>query len=186
MPYLYISLNKSASQYAISLDDVFMTLYGCGRKKTWIGNSDNLKKGSYVGAGNLIRKEIPGIVYRIKVTQFQHDKVRDILCDFLIYSHKYRYRFKRGEYNFTSAEFIAYILIESGIVNLNSTEDITGDNLTALSDVSYADVVYEGDLRNYEIKRGSNGNSRLLDRVKENKKVMEHGTAQYEYVPHEV
>lgn len=181
MDYLYITLNKNASQYAISLDEIFLTLYGFSKKKKIAVPGKLMKKKSYDPSKTPAGREIPGLVYRIEVTSDQHDAVRDILCDFLMESHKYRYRLRGGEGNFSSAEFVAYILEKAGIMNFDdSVNGIAEEDLATLACFDGVDVVYEGDLKKYVAEHS---NVRHLHTVKKDKKVVEHGTAQYEYVP---
>ncbi len=178
MNYLYITQNKNAAQYAISLDEIFLTLYGFSKRKKL--------------TSSITGKDVPGVVYRISVTPEQHDAVRDILCDFLMESHKYRYRLRRGYENFSSAEFITYILDRAGIINFDdSINGIAEEDLEGLAEFDAVDTIYEGDLKKYVAEKryeseGSLSNIRHLNTVKKNKKVVEHGTAQYEYVPHEM
>lgn len=162
MNYLYITLSNRGSEYAISLDEILITLYGFRKK--------GLTRPS------TLSKESMGIVYRVEVTQEQHENVRNILCDLLMSSHMERFKFKKTQYNFSSEEFVSYILLNAGI-----------------TEPKY-EIIFEGDLKQYvhEVKShpSANGSSesrpKLLNRIKKNKEVVEDGAAQYEYVPYKM
>lgn len=188
MDYLYITLNKNTSQYAISLDDIFLTLYGFAKKKN-ISSRKKFKMKSYESAMALAGRETQGIVYRVAVSDEQHDTVRDILCDFLMDS---RYRTNKIDMNFTSAEFVTYILDNAGIISFEDSKNgIAEEDLSHLTDFDTVDIFYEGDLKKYVAEkrhrpRTTDSNIRHLYAIKKNEEVMEHSTAQYEYVPNQM
>lgn len=192
MNHLYITYNINASQYAISLDEIFMTLYGFGKKRKITSPRKGFKKESYDSTAILTEKGVPGVVYRIEVSAEQHDAVRDILCDFLMEYQRQRLSLRRDERDFSSAEFIAYILDQAGIINFEGSENgIADEDLSHITDFDNVNVIYEGDLKKYvadkkERSEAEHSNIRHLHSIKKNKEVMEHGTAQYEYVPNKM
>ena len=192
MEYLYITLNKSASQYAISLDEIFLTLYGFTKKKNIVSSHRRFRKESYESAAISSNKEIPGTVYRISVSERQHDMVRDILCDFLMEDHKYRNSIHKYGKEFTSAEFVEYILEKAEIIDFaDSANGIAKEDLMGLSQIDNVDVIYEGDLKKYveakkQDKNSDNSNIRHLHSIKKNRKPINHGIGRYEYVPNQM
>lgn len=162
MNYLYITLSSRGSEYAISLDEILITLYG-------------FKKKGLTRPGSIIRDNI-GIVYRVEVTREQHENVRNIMCDLLMSSHMERFKFRKTQYNFPSEDFVSHILINAGI-----------------TEPKY-EVIFQGDLKKYiqEVKVNSSSHTSeesrqgFLNRVKQHKKVVKDGTAEYEYVPYKM
>lgn len=165
MEYLYITLNRQATQYAISLDEILVTLYGLGKRS--------------ISRPKLTSRESLGIVYRVQVTPEQHENVRNILCDFLMDSHVDKLRFKKAVEEFCSEDFVKHILKRAGVTEPKYEVIFQGDLKEYVAEAQ-------------EVKHKStetqnvNSNIKKLNRIEENEKVMKDGTAQYEYVPHKM
>jgi hypothetical protein len=150
MDYLYITLNKATARYSISLDEIFLTLYGFNKKRKISLRDKKLRKQNCSPSIIPMVKDILGVVYRVKVTKQQHDDVRDILCDFLLDSRGDRHGICRETGDLTSAEFIAYILDRADIISFeDSANGIAEEDLLGLAVFDQVDVVYEGNLKQY-------------------------------------
>lgn len=144
---------------AISLDKDLTKMYSFGRKYTYLPfmgclGLETIEAGIYKK-----QKDLPGVILEIKVADWQYNKAKLILNNFIKNRENYKFHYtglldhilKREvklENKFLCSDFIYRILKSCGILNLNTPENLVRPQniLLGLSNR----IIFEGDLKKFK------------------------------------
>lgn len=127
--------NDEYTHASISLNKNLEIMYSFGRKNKYnpfVGRfvKENLNEGVFG-----LQKNLRGLVLELEVTPEQHDKINEMLNEFIISGNSYKYNYFGLIYSllnieacrndsFLCSEFVYYLLSECGAANLNKPRNL--------------------------------------------------------------